>query len=123
MKGKHLIGGTFLAFSPVSASAAPFYYVNPGCVPLKLEACFTQHDVLRHGYATPALVERCRASADAQCTTSIDLLTKAEAQALAAEAAREQRKQWADWLKTLEETGVVTPRRDDTPSRNNRLPR
>lgn len=50
---------------------------------------------------------KCAAWADTFCVVTVDVPTAVEVQAAMAENSKQQREQWAAWLKALQDTGVV----------------
>jgi len=60
-------------------------------------------------------IEACAPVAEYFCVVAVDVPTSDEVKAIVAEGNRQQREQWATWLKTLEETGVVKPPQQPQP--------
>lgn len=94
-----------------SSVAAPMRVTDPTCVEPRFSDCmnnqYSPHYIPAHisGKETS-----CQLKAEAACTTLLDLPTMPELKALMEQSHRLQREQWAAWLKTLEDTGVVVPR-------------
>jgi len=91
------------------AQAAPVLVVDPRCLVSEMRHCFITNKYESGRFTNDAVAALCRADAEGRCTTTVDVATPTEVQALIAEGARQQREQWAAWLKTLEDTGVVQP--------------